>query len=316
MGPIGWTIIVLATGLVTASLAAASWFVPALLQARRPGWLEEGLELAKRAQLGDAFGLAAALFSAMAILGVVIAIVIQSNELKQQAFEVKQTVLALRDQRSAMARQEVEHHFFQLLGALRQVVADTTFIGIAGARADGRAAFAAMLESLKAGSNAAPSGRAQQTPVPAADYSRLQQVSRDYRAWYDKQASDQLGHYFRLLYHTVLYVHDQRLTHLERQHYTRLVRAHLSDPELVLLCYNGLTPGLGFEGFYPLIERYHLLANVSPQDLLFTTDVYFYPRNRKAIDRTASTSLDELRTMFGEANLEHVKQTWQLNYTS
>jgi hypothetical protein len=302
-----WTIIICGSLAVLALVGYATWEVPSRLC--------PSIKLENRALLGDAFGLAGAVFSAMALLGVVLAVLIQSHELRHQQYEVRQTVNALRDQHASMRRQEIEGHFFQLLAAIRQVVADTSFTSIRGDKTRGRAAFGAMLESFRAFGDLDYVNK-HPAAVVVLNTERHADLMSKYRRWYQEKSSDQLGHFFRLLYHTVLYVHDQELPVEVRKHYIRLIRAHLSDPELVLLAYNCLTPTLGFEQFYPLVERYRVLANVAVQDLLDPKDIEFFPRNWKAINPNASTTEEDLLRMFGLALLPIPLKTFRLDQST
>lgn len=69
-----------------------------------------------------------------------------------------------------------------------------------------------------------------------------------------------LNHYFRLLYHIIKYVDQQQS--IDRYFYIRLVRATLSESEIILLFAN-CAVGEGREKFKPLVETYALLHNVS-----------------------------------------------------
>ena len=59
--------------------------------------------------------------------------------------------------------------------------------------------------------------------------------------------------------------------------YVRLLRAQMSDSELVLIALN-CAFGPGHEKFKPLVERYALLHNINPSDrALFGLDELFEP---------------------------------------
>ena len=70
-----------------------------------------------------------------------------------------------------------------------------------------------------------------------------------------------LGHYFRNLFHIVRIVDENKtLSEAEKIDYIKILRAQLSQYEIVLLSYNGMT-SYG-ESFYPLINKYELLKNI------------------------------------------------------
>ena len=80
-------------------------------------------------------------------------------------------------------------------------------------------------------------------------------------------ATNRFDHYFRHLYRIFKYVDTTDLiSDEERYEYACIVRSQLSDYELIMLFFNGLSDN-GKEKFKPLIEKYAILKNMRP-DLL------------------------------------------------
>lgn len=73
-----------------------------------------------------------------------------------------------------------------------------------------------------------------------------------------------LGHYFRNLYHLFKFVHNADVEN--KKQYTSLIRAQLSNPELFLLYYNGMSP-YGNK-FLPLMKEYDILKNLNKPDFI------------------------------------------------
>jgi len=94
-------------------------------------------------------------------------------------------------------------------------------------------------------------------------------VDDSYQKFYSKHAND-LGHYFRALYHLIKFVDESDFVDKSdiegRRRYTSIARAQLSIHELGLLFYNGVS-SYG-DKFKPLIEKYGLLEPFD-HDLLF-----------------------------------------------
>lgn len=96
--------------------------------------------------------------------------------------------------------------------------------------------------------------------------------------WNDKYLNSPIGfldHYFRLLYRILKYIDDSQkkipeMTLSKRYEYASIVRATLSQYELVLLFYNCLSSN-GKEKFKPLIEKYAIFNNLRVE-LLATKD--------------------------------------------
>jgi hypothetical protein len=70
-----------------------------------------------------------------------------------------------------------------------------------------------------------------------------------------------LGHYFRNLYHIVRYVERTQISDKIKIEHLKILRAQLSNYEILLLAYNGIHP-YGAK-FYPLIEKYEMLKNLN-----------------------------------------------------
>lgn len=82
-------------------------------------------------EFGDIFGAANALFSSLALLGVAIAIILQSQELGLQRQELSDTRDVLKEQRNEMklqiaafGKQQFECMFFQMVSLHNQIVND------------------------------------------------------------------------------------------------------------------------------------------------------------------------------------------------
>lgn len=103
-------------------------------------------------------------------------------------------------------------------------------------------------------------------------------IKNNINNWNDKYLNGLIGfldHYFRLLYRILKYIDDSykkipEMTLSKRYEYTSIVRATLSQYELILLFYNCLSSN-GREKFKPLIERYAIFNNLRVE-LLATKD--------------------------------------------
>lgn len=75
-----------------------------------------------------------------------------------------------------------------------------------------------------------------------------------------------LAHYFRNLYHIICFVERSTINTKRKKEYVHMLRAQLSNYEILLLGYNGLHP-YGAK-FHPLIEKYWLLKSLNTEDNL------------------------------------------------
>lgn len=213
--------------------------------------------------LGDSFGLANALFSGLAFAGVIIAILMQRDELGQQKEELALT-------RNVFVQQRFESSFFQMLTLHHEIVKAMEY-----------AAMEIVDERDTHPEEVQYRGRA-----------CFQSVYRNLKGWYDHKSSEDaqrgleqafmatyrgtdtlLGHYFRNLYTMVSFV-DESGIH-DKRTYTNIVRAQLSSYELTLLFYN-CAVGIGKKKFGPLVEKYGLLKNVPTELLLDSGHISFF----------------------------------------
>lgn len=75
-----------------------------------------------------------------------------------------------------------------------------------------------------------------------------------------------LGHYFRNLYHILRFAERYNINHKIKVDHIHILRAQLSNYEILLLSYNGLHQ-YGAK-FHPLIEKYELLKNLNTEENL------------------------------------------------
>lgn len=71
----------------------------------------------------------------------------------------------------------------------------------------------------------------------------------------------ELGHYFRNMYHMMKYIQEAQISKKEKKKYFDLIQAQMSNDELYLLFYNAIS-NYGNEKLYPLIIEYSFLENL------------------------------------------------------
>ncbi|MEJ6023939.1 putative phage abortive infection protein [Ramlibacter sp. PS4R-6] len=252
---------------------------------------------AMRGTFGDKFGAINALFSGLALAGVIFTILLQRRELRLQREDIE-------DQNETLRRQRFENSFFQLLSLHRDILAN---IELSSFRQS--AAFRFFVDSLKASSTTfsafQPLSRLTKTELhqltakleltdeirkklSPSDISNLETafekgpgcvgefldegmefhwklLDKAY-AFADEGSERRLAHYFRNLYHVLRFVDDAaELEPHEKKTYARMVRAQLSNEELVAVLYNALARGsseFGYPKMLALVRKYDLLQNV------------------------------------------------------
>ena len=234
----------------------------------------------KYALFGDSFGAVNALISAFAFAGVIVAIVIQRNELRLQRKDLELQRNEFSTQNQTLQLQRFENTFFNMLSLQQQIVNDLfysgkdkiwlqkdTEYGVAGEEVidsvviKGRELF--FFSFRKIGHYLTMDDGEKKSVLGMANYLHFKGI-KNYDNSYTPSFFD---HYFRHLYTIIKFVDKSDfLSFDEKYKYTTMVRATLSRYELVWLYYNGLS-FVGRRKFKRLIEKYSLLKNIR-EDLL------------------------------------------------
>lgn len=230
-------------------------------------WLISGFVLydrQDRGSFGDMFGAVNSLFSGLAFVGVIFAILLQKSELALQRKELELTRNELSDQKNEMKlqnktllKQSFENTFFQLLSLQQEILNAIDLVDRKNQNSvtSGRDCIKVFYERfIKLWSR----GLSQ-----FSGKSESERINLTYMNFYHGLQGE-IGHYFRSLYHIVKLIDQSEIDN--KRLYTNLVRAQLSSYELTLLFYNGLSD-MGNEKFKPLIEKYALFKNM-PKNLL------------------------------------------------
>lgn len=218
---------------------------------------------AERGTFGDMFGSVNAIFSGLAFVGVIYAILLQSKELKLQRKELRFTREELEGQKiqmelqnATLVKQNFENTFFELLKIHNDITNGIDLVDGKGRVTQGRDCFKVFYDRFEK-----DWGRNMSTLKGECE---LDRVNNTYLNFYEKNQSE-FGHYFRSLFNIINLVDRSSIE--EKRLSTNLVRAQLSSFELTLLFYNTLSE-MGSEKFKPLVEEYSLLKTIPRKELI------------------------------------------------
>lgn len=179
----------------------------------------------------------------VAFLGQQRQVLLQEDEIQLTRMELRATREELRGQKEQLSaqsetgrQQQFDSTFFSLLALLNNVVGslsvvqpDTIGSHVLGARDSGKAIFRLLAGELRVRIHVI---RSQSATRDQNEIFRL--------AWeelFDRH-EEQLGHYFRTLYHVIRFVHTRAMPYDWRKQYVDIVRAQMSSDELFLLFFN------------------------------------------------------------------------------
>ncbi len=242
------------------------WLLVGLGPAVLAGWPS------RAGEFGDMFGAVNALFSGLAFVGVVYAILLQADELRLQREELALQREELRLNRGEMAasreelagqkqqleiqnrtatRQAFENTFFQMIGQLHMF--SSNLIESGPPPIYGRACFANWQWKLREYYRQLPPGERSRRTFGAFNYGREHSV----------------GLYLGHLYETVRFILDSGVEDPVR--YAAIMRAQLSSAELVLIGYFCAAPE--GERLKAIVQQFAFLRHVPTNDDLFPPEM-------------------------------------------
>jgi uncharacterized membrane protein len=240
-------------------------------------WEKEALGL--RGTFGDSFGVLSALFTGLAMIGAAIAIYLQREQLIEQRDEI-------RDNKRRGDEDAVETRFFQLIAALQNAV-NGTRVGEEGGGYVGRQAIRKIAYTLTYEQRGNRTKRHAGPNLPLNE--RRQDIDQWFTTFYkgvfDADGKekvppwgDLVGYIFRLIYHILKFIEaNEGVGGTSAEFYVKILRAQLSNPELVLLFYNCLSH-YGYEDHFPLVEKYEMLKNINVDSLADKDDALLYQK--------------------------------------
>jgi hypothetical protein len=215
-------------------------------------WPISEYSVSKSGAFGDSFGVITSLFSGLAFGGLILAILLQRQDLQLQKEELSLT-------RKEIKAQNFESTFFQMLRLHNDIINSIDLRGAGSGGVvitTGRDCFVTFKNRLHRLYDSEKKS--------AVSIDELELVRESYeKFWADNK--HELGHYFRYLYRIFKFVDGNDAKN--KKLYTSIVRSQLSDQELLLLFYNCLTCH-GVDKFKPIAEKYALFDNL-PISMLF-----------------------------------------------
>jgi len=234
-------------------------------------WLWPSVDAGNRGIFGDIFGVSASLFSALAFAGLIIAILLQKEELEYQREELRLTREEMRGQKEQlegqkrqMEIQNFENRFFQMVAMWNELrrhfeprYAHEGKIGFEGLKNE-------ILSYV----------RMRQSVIVDKKADELAIIDDGVKAFYLKPRYD-VKSYFRVLSGLTTIVDRADISFDDQKFYAGIVTALLSQHESAVIFYMGLS-SQGRKDFKPLIEKYSLLKHLDKGDLISAEHMQLY----------------------------------------
>ena len=227
-----------------------------------------------------------------------LSIILFSRALKLQRKDLNEQKLEFQKQNKLALTQQFESKFFNLLNLHNQIKNNIESSGSRGIQFNlGKTFFEELTYKIVTVSKETGGKLINNESIKIHAQPKKQLIKFYDKVFYEYKAF--LGHYFRNLFHLIKFIdeydefEDKGSFEVEKYKYVRIIRSQLSNAEIILLAYNGLTDYGG--AFYVTIEKYQLLKNMAFDDTVVGLKevlVKSYPHLEKAYGSpTAKKSL-------------------------
>jgi len=211
-------------------------------------------------QFGDYVGgILNPLFSLTALFALLYTIKLQSTELHESTEQLKASAEALALQNNVMVRQQFETTFFQMLGLFNDVV-KVMELSNSDNKFKGKQCITELSKKIV---------------YRFYNYGN-QEEQEELNIYFHNEFYNRynylLSQYFLTLYSIIKFVDKSNLADEDKKTYTNILRAQLSEHELILLSYNCIYLDEAQEKFLPLVKKYNLLKHT--HNNLFTNPIH------------------------------------------
>lgn len=255
----------------------------------------------EKGPIGDMFGSVNALFSGLALAGIILTILLQRKELQLQRIELRDTRREFETQNATLKIQRFENTFFNLLNLHNQIVDAIDYTN--KKNISKRLGISEYVDEI-----------IQSRDVFQFRYNSMVRELQESPSAYEEiylrkyiEAQTDFGHYFRNLYRMIKLVDETDFFYDStkvspdeifeiKYRYTSIIRSQLSDYELLWLYYNCLSKN-GREKFKPLIERYTLFKNIPKELIAHESHIEMYDKMafvRGDCGKTCTTAVDNI----------------------
>lgn len=246
-------------------------------------WPFEGMTLADTGLFGDSWGAFTSIFSALGFCGVLWTIKLQQEATKKIEED------ALKREQSERIR-DFENSFFNILNILQTIISD---IQVKDNKrellSEGRGVFLFLFQGFQRRLKRDGFIRGNfdfDTNSYSKSFIAKEEMLKLYTSYYFSY-TQKFSHYFRYLYNAYKFIDDAQMDDVIKRKYANILRAQLSNYELIMLFYNSLTPS-GYK-FQRYLMKYSVMDNLPIDKLLSKKQVVFLGKkcwgsNRQALD--------------------------------
>ena len=199
---------------------------------------------------GDSFNVLTSLFTGLAFAGVIISVILQTQELKEARTE-------FRGQKEALQNQEFDNKFFQMLNLLNNITENFN-IESDGKQYQGKETFKFLKNKFQ--EYIQNENYQSQNEEKFLDF---QSAFNDFNNSYDTTFKYYFINLYQILKYINVYIEDEE----EAKEYTNMLRAQLTKNHLVLLAYNAIgVQDFTTNDYQLLVEKYSFFEHLRYDD--------------------------------------------------
>ena len=223
---------------------------------------------------GDSFGVITSLFTGLAFAGIFITLKYQRSELALQRKdleiargEYKLTRDEMKQARLDAQEQATERTFYNMLNIYNDLIVNLEFVHLKQSKItqSGVRCFSCYLDSIEQVYG--------KLLIVGKNEDLLEKCDHIYSEFYNQHHA-LLGHYFRYLYRLFKYIDEE--TGNKSEIYSKILRSQLTNNEMALLFYNGLSH-YG-KKFKPLLEEYEVFDNLPTNIIKYNSLITLYDK--------------------------------------
>lgn len=243
------------------------------------------LDITEKGLFGDMFGASNALFTGLSFTGVIIAILLQRQELKLQRNELeltreemKLTKMEFNQQNETLTKQQFENTFFQMLSMLHTNIRSIN-ISLNGNNVSGNQIFTSFKNEIKVDVDNKTRDRVQKKDVNLNEFGnqlnieRLNFSTEDLKAIFQSKFrvyENLLTNYFSSLFVILKFVDESLM--IDKQFYISVIRSQFSRDELYVLFLKTISL-MEEDEMRKLIDKYNIFDDLDLK-LLVNRDVF------------------------------------------
>lgn len=224
-----------------------------------------GFDFSQTGTFGDSWGALTSLFSALGFFGVLWTLKTQNESIRRVEKENNRKEIN-------NIRRDFENSFFNMLNLLQVIINDMRVKNkiTKDVKAEGRAIFLYFFKFFKSEMIRKGCFRVSNKDSEQIKFRMVEVIGNQYTQHFQDK-SQNLSHYYRFLFNTFKFIDDAEIDDESKKKYANILRAQISNYELIMLFYNSLS--VDGEKFRYYFAKYEILDNLPVYKLVYKNHV-------------------------------------------